>query len=460
MAGFHKNHKMKDFTFSKVGKNYWRWGIKVSLLGNLLNPSSFFGIVAKLSSANVGAHLITAACLPFVTRLYSPDQFGAFAIFVSAVSILSVATCGRFDVAIALPEDDDDASGLCLLAVFVAFGFFVLSSFALLGVAIFRPDLLAGGRAWIYYVPLAVLFAGWFSTLLNWEVRQKKFGTISVAALTQSVTMNAVQLVAGTVGVGFLGLALGHAAKFAAAVMVFSTSMAREVVVWATGNYDQLSTILPRLVKTYRRFPIYSTWEALANQAAIFLPIMLISRYTPASDVGNLMLAMSLMQAPVAVIGTSISQVFLSEAPNAHRRGELALYTKEIFFRLLKITVLPFLGLALVAPFGMTLAFGAGWERAGWLIVWMVPWFLLQSAVSPVSMALHVMGRAKTSTALQISALFVRLIAVWVGYKTAPYAVLEFYAVSGAVVYAGYLIVLYFVLNTNWGRGSRQENAN
>jgi O-antigen/teichoic acid export membrane protein len=73
--------------------------------------------VGVLVGGTAFAHAITAATLPIVTRLYTPADFSVLAVFASLLSIVSVAACLRFDVAIPIPEHDAEAVNLLALAL-------------------------------------------------------------------------------------------------------------------------------------------------------------------------------------------------------------------------------------------------------------------------------------------------------------------------------------------------------
>ena len=74
--------------------------------------TSFAGDVLKLVSGTTIAQLIGILASPILTRLYAPEAFGALALFTSITSILGVIACLRYELAIMLPESDEDAANL------------------------------------------------------------------------------------------------------------------------------------------------------------------------------------------------------------------------------------------------------------------------------------------------------------------------------------------------------------
>jgi hypothetical protein len=56
------------------------------------------------------AQIIPLAITPILARIYSPEQFGVFALFIAVASSLSVVATGRYELAIMLPRKDVDAA--------------------------------------------------------------------------------------------------------------------------------------------------------------------------------------------------------------------------------------------------------------------------------------------------------------------------------------------------------------
>ena len=64
---------------------------------------------------------IPIAISPILTRLFTPNDFGIFALYLSIVSIISIVATGRYELAVILPDNDKDAIHIVLLALFLIF---------------------------------------------------------------------------------------------------------------------------------------------------------------------------------------------------------------------------------------------------------------------------------------------------------------------------------------------------
>ena len=66
--------------------------------------SKFAKNVILLGSATTLSQLINLAISPVLTRVYTPDEFGYFATFLSVVAILASISTGGYTQAIMLPK--------------------------------------------------------------------------------------------------------------------------------------------------------------------------------------------------------------------------------------------------------------------------------------------------------------------------------------------------------------------
>ena len=62
--------------------------------------------VSKLTSGTTIALIIPVFLQPFLRRLFTPSEFGAFAIFLSIIEIIVSVGTLRYEMAIVLPRKD------------------------------------------------------------------------------------------------------------------------------------------------------------------------------------------------------------------------------------------------------------------------------------------------------------------------------------------------------------------
>ncbi|WP_080551123.1 lipopolysaccharide biosynthesis protein [Achromobacter xylosoxidans] len=412
------------------------------------NIKSFFqnhgllrSILILVSGAGL-AHLITAIALPFLTRLYTPNEFSTLAAFSAVLSTISVAACLRFDIAIPLASRDEEARHLLGFALAAT----SVMAFVAAVVVFWKGDALAAlfGRglstAHLWLMPLGIICAGAYAAFQNWFIREKKFWSIAKSRIAQSIASVGTQVTLGILGAGAVGLLTGY---------IFNTGIGFLILcgIWwySRGSRPTLHAELPPSPKAtwkkYDQFPKFSVVEALANSASTQIPLMIIAASLTGPEAGYLLLGISIIQAPMAVLGSSISQVFISQAPEQYRQGKLNQFVSSMLKNLLKTGGPPLLVLGAVSPFCFGIIFGAGWERAGTLVAWMTPWFILQFVVAPVSSSLHIIGALRLALFVQVLGFLLRTGAVYLCTRFASDWVSEVYALTGALFYLFYLAV-------------------
>ena len=399
----------------------------------------FLRAVGILVGGTVIAQIILGVTLPVATRLYSPENFSTLAVFAGMVSIISVATCLRYDIAVPLPMDDADGVAIVLLSTGIAAAISIALLIATLlfgdtfSVWLGHPEL----SPFLWLVPVASFLAGTYSTFQFWFVRSKRFGDLARNRIAQASGSSITQIGLGIAGVAPLGLLLGQVVNSGLGALRLALRFHREE---ATTLTSMSVARISKVARDFDRFPKFSALEAMCNSAAIYLPIILLSAWAVGPEAGYLSLGMYAMQVPMSLIGNAVSQVYMSRGPQEHRAGNLGRFTNEVLAGLLKTGIGPIICLGMVAPELFRLVFGPDWARAGVLVTWMSPWFVMQFLAAPVALALHVTNRLFDAFLLQVFGLIMRAGAV-VLFAALPGGHLsEAYALSGFVFYLVYLL--------------------
>lgn len=402
---------------------------------------NFIKAISLLLSGTVIAQGITVLALPVLTRIYTPEDFSIFAVYTSLLMFISVANCLRFEIAIPLPNTDEEAIKLALLAfisnLIISIGiFFVIIAFHdYLLELINQPNF----DVFIWFVPLGIFFIGLYNIFQYWATRKKNFKIIAKSRVQQSIFSVVFQIVIGITFAGAIGLIVGQIIRFSAGIWELCKSFIHDT------EETIKRTTLQDLKKAFidnQDLPKYSAIEALANSAGIQLPIVFIASLVQGTEAGHLSLAMQVMALPVALVGSAISQIYLAHAMENYSQNNLYNYTLKSIKQLFVIGVLPLTIISILSPFIFPIVFGKDWDRAGEMTLWMLPWFSMQLIVSPISMALYVIRKNKVALTLQIVGLIIRLGGLLLLSFVSINYLFEYYAISGFVFYSIYLIVV------------------
>jgi len=399
----------------------------------------FLRSVSILAGGTVFAHAFTLLVLPLVTRLYNPEEFSKLAVYSSLLGIFAVIACLRYEIAIPLPKEDTVAERLLIVSVFSSLFFSLLLAVILFSFPSYVEKILGNGYfvqiKWI--LPLGVLSASLYSAFKFWSTRVKDFKSIAKTKVQQSTSSGTIQLLLGWFGYTSTGLLIGQLFYSSAGVLSLARKKSRPEKI----SYNHLKATC----KEYIQYPKYSVGEALFNTAGVHLPILIIAAVAASKEAGYLLLASKIMVVPMVLIGVSISQVYYAHANEAKSEDRLASFTYETMQKLALIGTAPLLFIGILAPTVFPILFGSEWERAGVLVAWMTPWFIIQFIVSPVSMALHVSSNQRLAVILQFLGLILKVAIVWLVYKFSKDYISEAYAISGFLFY---LIYIYFLVRS------------
>lgn len=387
-----------------------------AVLASKLPAGSFVRNVVTLMTGTTFAQALMILVAPILTRLYTPEDFGIYALYTSILGIIAAVACWRYELAIVLPEKDEDAANLLVLSILICFGMAVLT---LILVALFRnpvANLLGAPELapWLWFMPLSLIAAGLFTTFNYWSTRRKQFRRLAVRQITQSSVTVVAQLGAG------ITLHLGPGGLIGGSILGQLTATGRLAwQVWRDEGKPICNSIgwnkLKRQLFRYRKFPLYSSWSGILGTTSNMLPALLLGYFFTPAVVGYYALGHRVLAMPMGVVGGSIAQVFFPRATEARRRGNLDKITFGIFQQLLAIGLVPILLITIVAPDLFALVFGSRWWTAGEYVRWLSLWMFFNFISSPLSNMYLVLEQQRAGLIINVVMFSTRLLALIIG---------------------------------------------
>ena len=293
-----------------------------------IQKSSFSYDVLTMASAPVVTQAMVIIVMPLVTRLYSPEAFGIVALFSSIVGPIGVFATMSYCLSIMLTQSDKDASnmlGVCLAFTVIVSGLTTLLIF--FGQKTIAHWLKAQELSpYLWLVPICVFLSGLYMSLRYWNMRNKRFGYIATARISQSIADRGIVLGAGYSGhASGLSLIMGGIGGLAANSLVLSRRVWRENCQLFKGSIRWRYMLAG--IKRYRKFPMYILWTDLLSRVTSQVPIYFLSYYFSQSIIGYYSLGLRLLNMPMSVLGTSIGEVYFQRG--AQNKGENTLLLKK-----------------------------------------------------------------------------------------------------------------------------------
>jgi len=415
---------------------------------------SFATNVLTLMTGVVIAQLIPIVILPVLTRIYTPRDFGIFTLYMSIFSIIAIFSTGQYELAIMLPEKEEDAVYIIILAVIICFfvSAITLLIFFFLNSLITRIIGNSNISLWLYFVPLTVFLSGTYQIFYYWLNRKKRYKRLAVNRVLQAILMVSVNLIMGLAGFGASGLIVGNICGFFFASASLGWETYREI-------RKEISLIgyskLRKLLLRFRKFPFYSLPADFLNVISNQAPAVFLSSFFGVNVVGFFGLTQRVLGVPVTLISTSLYDVFKERASSDYRRiGNC----KEIYLKTLKslfvLSIVPFLLFFFSAPWLFTLIFGPSWRTAGVYAQILSVMLFLRLIVRPLGYMFIIAEKQKESFFLHIYMVISTIVCLFAGYyifKKAEYALFLF-SINYAFIYTIYLLLSY-----SFSKGSKNK---
>ena len=372
-----------------------------------------------MATGRIIGQTIPILLTPLLTRLYSPAEFGVFAIFVAITAILSLLANGRYNLAIMLPEKNESVLNLFALSVLINFAFCLL---LLLFILIFQVQLLElfnlhSSPEVLYLLPLGTFVIGLFEPLHYLAVRNRLFKVLAGNMIFQFTLIAILKIVFAFLAIGGLGLIMGHLVGYLAGITLFTFLLLRRKVF--VGLRDSVvKARLFNVANVYKKFPMYSLPADTIHAFSKEMPNLLINNFFGGAILGYFSLTQRVLASPITLISSAITDVFREKASNDLRQvGTCRSVFVKTFQKLFVFSILPFTLLFLFAPAIVPFVFGQEWVQAGEYIRIMTILFFLRFSIAPVSSVLYLTGKQIYKLSWEVSAFIFVVVSFYIGYR-------------------------------------------
>lgn len=364
--------------------------------------SDFTRNTAHLITGTVIAQSIPILLQPILRRIYSPEDFGAMALYLTFFSMLSIVSSLRYEAAIVLPRSNQAAANIMSLGILINIFFAIIILSAILffkndfAQLINLPDKYSN---YLYFLPFACLAFGIYQNMNYWLVRQKAFRASAANKITRRAVEGILQTTAGALrfrGGLFLGDLTGHLANL------------------ATGTYQifkkdfNIRFISPKKICwafiKYIDFPKYNAIPTLLSNAATVLPFLFINKLYSTETVGYLDLSRLVLSIPLVFIAATVSQVFFQQT--TYKKNNSLTIIKdvmEIFYLLLLIIIIEMVLIFLWGPELFGFIFGESYTISGLFSQVLIFSFTLNLIASTFSTVFITFDKIRVNSIWQIT---------------------------------------------------------
>ena len=395
--------------------------------------TAFFSNVLKLVSGSIIAQILGILLIPVITRIYSPDDFGVYQLFLSISGILIAFSCLSYQLSIMLPKEDEDAANivaLCFILVtiisIVSGSFFIIFS-DWIGQILNTPEI----SGYLIFLPLIVFLNGIFLGITYWLTRRKRFGINATAQIVNSFSSKVVQIAVGLYSASSTGLIAGSIVSAFASLAVVFKQIKDDLPIFRKVTLKNIRSLAIR----YKRFPMFTSWSTGANTISTQIAPLLLAYYFSPEVVGYYAIASMVVFLPMGIIGSATSQVFFQKAcDEKNRTGSVTNIVREIQPRLISIGMFPMFVLMIMGADLFSFVLGSQWSVSGQYAAILAPWLLFVFIASPLTTIFAVLEKQVLDLTFNILILVSRIVSLVIGgiYGN-PYVALLLYSVTGVL---------------------------
>lgn len=399
-------------------------------------PSHFIRNSGTLLTGNVVAQGLAFLAYVLLLRLFTPDDFGLCNVFFSYTEVLIILSTCKYEMAIVVAPDDNEASLLARLAfrlnaLLTLLLFAVAAVMALTGVTLSNlPAIL------LLLLPLLVYFTGTYRIYVFLCNRHKEYRALALGEVVSVSGGTVTRILFGllapvlnlfhTIGLP-LGSVLGKMAGHA---------YLHHVVCRKNHYYHPTAAPLRPIARKYINFARYVMPRELVSSFSANLPLMWLSLYFDKPLLGLFSLALTFTQRPAGILANTFEKV-LYQSSSVTVQQQLPLRRN-----ILRFAFLLGVGVAAVAAVVFLFAeplfvllFGGQWVGTGYYVRCLLPWMSILVISNSLSFVSSIFGTQRVDFILQVVQLLLRAVALYIGIRQGDFqlAVLLFCIVSAVV---------------------------
>jgi O-antigen/teichoic acid export membrane protein len=404
-------------------------------------PGRSTGSKTTLLWGTLLAGFVSISVAPILSRLYSPDAFGALATVVAIVTVWSTAANGGIETAIPRvpPSYRMAVANLGARVSWLAAGLAIGSSLAV-GTLWVSTPIGAVLQSSALAIGMGVLALGWSGLAISLSLTEQRSSDVSthrvVSATTTAVLQTALYRfgAAGLIS-GFVSGRLPPSLRDLRRAGVFRATPRRE--------FREIWDEVPAINRALTRVTPAALLNGFATQTIPIAIAMLFGLRVA----GLFALVHRVLAVPTAILGRALSEDAVSQAAQVLQGADPLRWRRSLKHQVLLLFVGSIAGaiaLYAIGEVAFVKVFGSEWAGAGELALYVWPLYAAQTCLSPVSRILPVLSRDGSqllwdatrllgliATVLLVSALDMSVpqgLTVLVAWMTSMYAIHGFMA--------------------------------
>jgi len=361
--------------------------------------SNYGKSITILTSGSIIAQIITIIIYPILTRIFSTEELGIYALVLTAESLFGGIICGRYEVAIVSEPKDNDIFPIIKLSVIICF-FFSLVASSVYGYMYLISDNSHHTYSYvIIFLFFFLLINGFLRILEAYNNRRREYTIMSSVYILRTSVQNFGAVVLGVLNFSVFGLLISHTFGMIVGLNRQAKTLKSNLVKIKNVSTEDLFKTL----KKHYKQPIYSVPAVFANRFSYASINLFLESLFGISVLGLYYLSYKALGLPISVMSNNIAKIFYKDSAIEYQnKGNYKRSFRKTSIFLSIVSIPMFLIMYFLIPPLFEIVFGSGWGAAGTYVKILAPMFVCKFIVNSIAIGLQVSKKQHLELLLQI----------------------------------------------------------
>jgi O-antigen/teichoic acid export membrane protein len=392
-----------------------------------------------LLSGGFLSQLINLIATIFISRIYSPYDFGLNSLFISFASVFALYSSFGLEFLI-INDNNKKSTSIFYNSLLIIFFNSIFCT--LIYSLFFFLNAFSVGKLGLLSIPLIffmVIFSSINIVLKSWNIQSGRIKYISLSQITRNSTRAFFQFSLSIFGADYFFLSLSEVLGFIGSNYIQS----KQKVKFIYSRIIKYSRInFYKFLREYKSRIFYLCSSNILNKIGLVLPVIMILNFYGEENSGYFALVMTVLSVPSVILVNVFGDLFQKELVS--NKAKIKTTFKRNFKILLIISLSVFLLIFFLSESLFELVYGDKWAVSGTMSKYLSIIFFGQILVVPLSRLIYIINKEKLKliydSLMLISSLFPFIISNYFTFSI--YNCLLLYSVLRATSYLIYLIII------------------
>jgi O-antigen/teichoic acid export membrane protein len=401
-------------------------------------------------SGNIVALVIGFAFTPFIARIYGPEAYGVFALFLAVASNLAPLATFQYPSGYVAAGTDNEFYRIVKITLLV-----LLTTTLIYVLVIFfwGNDLIETFHVteltpYIFWMPIYFFLMGLDYILLGWNIRLKEFKRGAIGKTFSTIFSKGSTVAIGLmVAPSTLGIIIGNLVSYPVESIAKLSPVVRSKVkhIFDSTTWTELKATFLK----FKSYPLYLTPGLFVTNLSSQLPVYYFSMTFSQATVGFFALANSMVNIPLSLLVSSSTTVFLQKAAETIQQpgSDLKNLVRTLHKRLFFISYFPICLLAFTSEWIFKVVFGLAWAQSGIFASFLCIGVVFNVSFGPLSVLFRLLHKEKINFTINILSMGLKYFGLWIGFyfDNILWSVMG-YSIASSVSYLFSLVVIFHLV--------------